>query len=1228
MADSGIAWNGNGLVNRYAVLLLMVTIPSLVQAVDITIQTDNEQFVVSDRVMSLHQVYFAIPDDVLARPLTGKNMTLAEWAGANGVGSSRFPGGTAVKGWDWQDPPNGFRLDTWAPDYPGPATGDANSMSLDEYLQQCALSGMKPHIGINDWSGFVYDRMQDSIDRAAAQVQHIVDAGYTGVVYYIGNEARPGNSGKAGAYLDMLHVQAMKAVDPDCKVIWNDNGLSSSSLRRGLEWSEGWLDGAEAHTKWPYGGSVKTNYNQSFSDWQTTTPMWDNQKQRVHRDYADSLRLAAERQGCPNAFIANNEYGGAGPYDGKNPDVENWFQTGLIQTEQLMELMIGNYDMSAYWDLSAMLDKYGGSGGNPRLRAVHWSWEMMAEAPGATMLYASDTVSNDIPSFVVKTATDIHLYLLNKSGNPEPVNVDFSGLFTVKTDGSHYGESMVDDPSQWGTDSRNHWGTNQVLSLTYSGGTFSGTLPALSFNHIVFPRSDAADMTPPAMPTGLTALYSNGEMLLAWDDNAEGDLHEYRLWRSTASGKDYRLLDMNVDGSGYTDTGVVAGVTYYYEVQAVDTSDNASPRSDEAVGLMPMYEPVFLADFELSQAETNTTVTNLDAGTAYGGYWNGTPASGVEIGETALEGEGYYQFVDHGLGFDQLSGGFQAEAVLADAVAVDGCRIKLDFSPRRVGGDSRKKVYLRGMDALGNTSFEVGFNGDEQLFYVHSGGTESFIPGSSPNELFNSGSVYDLKKINGISITCGASGYVLELNYGQWISPVLPYNGSATELDHIEISAGILAGCWIDDLRVERLLPPDDGSNAAPLVLVPSVEVTELTAGQFFSTNLNALAFDGDGDALTFRRIAGPAWLFVREDGVVYGTPGLNDLGPSTLILQVEDPYGAFDRVNLNVGYPPVMNLGQLLIGWDQFVTPNSLVRAPTAMGLLNVSGSLTYSDDGSGFSQGKLAGSVDETFGTSLGGARTNNNQNLDVVRTATDGKYIDFEITNNETNDLELLYFLCDTWRKSSLAMSSISLEVLAGSSITVGSVATLDLPTHSGTPVNEDFDDVDIALTGLADYTLAPGESAAFRLTFNNGTDWTYLDNVAVSGQPAGVAGSTDSDGDGLDDSWELDFFGSLARNGLGDADQDGIDDRSEYLAGTDPTDAQSLLRVDSLTAGSNANSYVIQWQSVSGKVYRIMSSVDLSSGVWVTNRSGIPATPDTNTMGITNASPQLFFRVGVE
>ena len=107
--------------------------------------------------------------------------------------------------------------------------------------------------------------------------------------------------------------------------------------------------------------------------------------------------------------------------------------------------------------------------------------------------------------------------------------------------------------------------------------------------------------------------------------------------------------------------------------------------------------------------------------------------------------------------------------------------------------------------------------------------------------------------------------------------------------------------------------------------------------------------------------------------------------------------------------------------------------------------------------------------------------------------------------------------------------------------------------------------------------------------------------------------DSDGDGLPDAWEMAWFGTLARDGSGDFDNDGMTDLEEYLAGTNPTDASSCLRIDSLDiAGVVAR---IRFTALAGRTYSILYRDSLGSGTW-SKLADVPAQAGSGPVTVTD------------
>jgi uncharacterized protein len=121
--------------------------------------------------------------------------------------------------------------------------------------------------------------------------------------------------------------------------------------------------------------------------------------------------------------------------------------------------------------------------------------------------------------------------------------------------------------------------------------------------------------------------------------------------------------------------------------------------------------------------------------------------------------------------------------------------------------------------------------------------------------------------------------------------------------------------------------------------------------------------------------------------------------------------------------------------------------------------------------------------------------------------------------------------------------------------------------------------------------------------------------------------DLDSDGLADVWEGDYFGGLQRNGAADFDGDGFSDANEFQAGTNPTNAASLLRIETISV-SAPNQVAITWQSVSNRTYDLLAATGSPTATYLPVATNLTATPPLNTVPVQPpATGAWFLRVRV-
>lgn len=101
----------------------------------------------------------------------------------------------------------------------------------------------------------------------------------------------------------------------------------------------------------------------------------------------------------------------------------------------------------------------------------------------------------------------------------------------------------------------------------------------------------AHDVFPPAMPSGLQAVFSGpGQQPfidLIWTPVADADLDGYNVYRHEEGAAAVKVNSELVKTPAFRDMKVVAGKTYFYSVSAADQRGNESARSEETSESVP-----------------------------------------------------------------------------------------------------------------------------------------------------------------------------------------------------------------------------------------------------------------------------------------------------------------------------------------------------------------------------------------------------------------------------------------------------------------------------------------------------------------------------------------------------------------------------------------------------------------------------------------------------------------
>jgi 1,4-alpha-glucan branching enzyme len=122
---------------------------------------------------------------------------------------------------------------------------------------------------------------------------------------------------------------------------------------------------------------------------------------------------------------------------------------------------------------------------------------------------------------------------------------------------------------------------------------------------------------------------------------------------------------------------------------------------------------------------------------------------------------------------------------------------------------------------------------------------------------------------------------------------------------------------------------------------------------------------------------------------------------------------------------------------------------------------------------------------------------------------------------------------------------------------------------------------------------------------------------------AAENPDVDNDGLPNWWEVAYYGGSTNAATEvDDDVDGYSNWQEFLAGTDPVNPESYLKVFT-TPVENDGGVVIQWGSAQNQTYRLWRTPSLDVEPFTVLQSNIPATPVLNSYFDHSATGGLWF-----
>jgi len=146
--------------------------------------------------------------------------------------------------------------------------------------------------------------------------------------------------------------------------------------------------------------------------------------------------------------------------------------------------------------------------------------------------------------------------------------------------------------------------------------------------------------------------------------------------------------------------------------------------------------------------------------------------------------------------------------------------------------------------------------------------------------------------------------------------------------------------------------------------------------------------------------------------------------------------------------------------------------------------------------------------------------------------------------------------------------------------------------------------------------PASTHSVRLAYKTADGRVSAPSDAVTVKTWGA----DLNGDGLPDDWQTLNWGKHWPDANADSDMDGATNLEEFLAGTDPTDPNSILK---LRMSSRPQGMYIEWNTEPGNYYQLQITSDFKTWRNIGSPRFAPSTTDS--LPATDPGQVRYYRV---